>query len=289
MAKPTRASWSMPDSSWPIDCSSSSASSSGSSISSASVLASRKIASAGATSARSSSVNSAFAISSGSTLNTYRNGLAVISCSSRSGGAVERRSRTPSGRSAAARARLLSAATSAALVLGSRASFCSRGKRVLDGLQVGEDQLGVDRLDVVGRVDLAVDVDDVRVAERADDLADRVGLADVGEELVAQPLARARAADDAGDVDERHGGRNDLRRVVDLRQHGQPRVGHADHADVGLDGRERVVGREDVVLRQRVEQGRLADVGQADDADSESHGPPVYGRAGRAYCRRSTQ
>ena len=143
--------------------------------------------------------------------------------------------------------------------------------RVLDGLQVGEDQLGVDRLDVVGGADLAVDVDDVRVAERADDLADRVGLADVREELVAQALARARAAHDAGDVDERHRRRDDLGRLVQLGQHRQPLVGDADDADVRIDRRERVVGREDVVLGQRVEQGGLADVGQADDADRETH------------------
>lgn len=60
---------------------------------------------------------------------------------------------------------------------------------LLDGLEVGEDQLGVDRLDVVLRRDLAVDVDDVLVLEGPDDLADRVGLADVREELVAQALA----------------------------------------------------------------------------------------------------
>ena len=51
-------------------------------------------------------------------------------------------------------------------------------------------------------VDLAVDVGDVLVAEHPGHLADRGGLADVGEELVAQPLALGRAADDAGDVDE---------------------------------------------------------------------------------------
>lgn len=59
---------------------------------------------------------------------------------------------------------------------------------LLDGLEVGEDQLGVDRLDVVLGRDLAVDVDDVLILEGADDLADRVRLADVREELVAQAL-----------------------------------------------------------------------------------------------------
>ncbi len=48
-------------------------------------------------------------------------------------------------------------------------------------------------------------------------------------------------------------------------------VGHADHAHVRLDRRERVVRGEDVVAGERVEQGGLADVGQSDDADGESH------------------
>ncbi len=142
---------------------------------------------------------------------------------------------------------------------------------LLDGLEVGEDQLGVDGLDVVLGRDLAVDVDDVLVLEGADDLADRVGLADVREELVAQALTLAGAPDDARDVDEVDGGGEDLLRGEDLRELGQPRVGDADDADVRLDGGERVVGRQHVVLGQGVEQGRLADIRQADDSDRERH------------------
>ena len=74
--------------------------------------------------------------------------------------------------------------------------------RLLDGLQVGQDQLGLDRRDVVAGVDLAVDVGDVLVAEDPGHLADRRRLADVREELVAQALALGGAAHDAGDVDE---------------------------------------------------------------------------------------
>src|SRR5207248_245063 len=43
-------------------------------------------------------------------------------------------------------------------------------------------------------------------------------------------------------------------------------------AHVRLDRREGVVGREHLGLRQRVEERRLADVGEPDDADGESHG-----------------
>ena len=56
---------------------------------------------------------------------------------------------------------------------------------VFDGLQIGQNQLGVNRLDIIGGVDLAVDVHDVIVLESAHHLADRVGLTDVGQELVA--------------------------------------------------------------------------------------------------------
>jgi hypothetical protein len=55
-------------------------------------------------------------------------------------------------------------------------------------LEVRVDQLGLDRLDVAQRVDRALGVDDVRVVVRADDVDDRVGLADVGQELVAEAL-----------------------------------------------------------------------------------------------------
>ena len=150
--------------------------------------------------------------------------------------------------------------------------------RLLDGLQVGEDQLGLDGRDVVGGVDLAVDVGDVLVAEHPGHLADRGGLADVGEELVAQPLPLRGAADDAGDVDELDGRGQHLGRAEDLGELRQPGVGDADDADVGLDRRERVVRREHVVLGQGVEEGRLAGVGESDDADGECHGRRVYGR-----------
>ena len=65
----------------------------------------------------------------------------------------------------------------------------SARRRLLDGGQVGQAELGLDHLDVGDRVDLAGDVDHVLVVEAAHDVDDRVGLADVGEELVAQALA----------------------------------------------------------------------------------------------------
>ena len=67
----------------------------------------------------------------------------------------------------------------------------TRSSAALDGVEVGEHELGLDRLDVAQRVDAAVHVHDVRVLEAAHHLEDRVRLADVGEELVAEALALA--------------------------------------------------------------------------------------------------
>src|SRR5690606_9276855 len=109
-------------------------------------------------------------------------------------------------------------------------------------------------------------VDDVRVLEAAHDVADGVDFADVGQELVAQALAAGGAGDQAGDVHELDRGGDHLLRVDDVRQRVQARVRHRHHAHVGLDRAEGEVGRGDARPGQRVEEGRLADVRQADDA-----------------------
>lgn len=148
-------------------------------------------------------------------------------------------------------------------------------QRVLDGLQIGEDQLGVDGFNVVGRIDLAVDVHDIIVFEGTHNLADRVGFANVGEELVAQAFAFRSALDDACDVDEGDGGRHDLLRVHELGKHRQTVIRQWHDAGVRFDGGERIVFRQYVVTGQCVEHGGLADVRQSDDSDSKRHGSLV--------------
>src|SRR5690606_24202413 len=142
---------------------------------------------------------------------------------------------------------------------------------LVDRFQVRQRQLGIDGLDVGDRVDLVVDVDDVAILEAAHHVADRVDFADVGQELVAQPLARGRAGDQAGDVDKFDRGRNALLRLDDLRQRGQPGIRHRVHPHVRLDGAEREVGRGDARLGKCIEEGRLANVAQADDATFDTH------------------
>src|SRR5579875_1173686 len=147
---------------------------------------------------------------------------------------------------------------------------------VVDGLDVGQDQLGVDRLDVARRVDPPFYVDDVVVGEGPHHLADGVGLADGGQELVAQPLPARRAPHQPGDVHEGDRRRHHPLAVVEGGQPVQTLVGDVDHPHVGVDGGERVVGRQGLVAGEGVEQRRLAHVGQADDPDRKSHEEPAY-------------
>ena len=125
--------------------------------------------------------------------------------------------------------------------------------RLLQSLHIGEDQLGLDHLDIGAGVHLAVDVDDIVVGEHSHHLTDRVALADIGQELITQPGALRCAFDDAGDIDEGHRRRQDALRAEDLGQPVQPWIGHRDDALVGLDGGERIVGRQHVIAGQRVE------------------------------------
>ena len=82
---------------------------------------------------------------------------------------------------------------------------------------------------------------DVWILEAAHDVNDRVGLANVGEKLVAEPFALRRAFDETGDVDELHDGGDGALRLHDRREPGEAGVRDFDHADVRLDGAERIV------------------------------------------------
>ena len=129
-----------------------------------------------------------------------------------------------------------------------------------DGFDVGEDQLGLDGVDVARGIDAAVHVDDVFVLKAAHHVDDGVHFADVGEELVAQALAVAGALDQAGDVDKLQRRRGILFRVIHPGKHVQPLVRHGDHAGIRLDGAEGVVRRLRAGAGDGVEQRAFAHV-----------------------------
>ena len=122
----------------------------------------------------------------------------------------------------------------------------------------------------------------VGLLEATHHVRDRIGLANVGEELVAKALALGRAGDKAGDIDKLHRGRHDALGACNCGKGRKPRVRHLDDSDVGIDGAKRIVLGGHGRARERVEERRLADVRQPHDAALETHdfiaplGPPCF-------------
>ena len=116
----------------------------------------------------------------------------------------------------------------------------------------------------------ALYVDDIGVVKAAHHVDDGVGLPDVGQELVAQALPLGGPLHQARDVHKLNDCRGGLLGLIDLSQLVQPLIGDGDHAHVGVDGAEGVVGRFRPGVGDGVKQGALAHVGQAHD--SQFHG-----------------
>ena len=112
-------------------------------------------------------------------------------------------------------------------------------------------------------------MDDIFVVEAAHHMDDGGGLADIGEELVAEPFSLTGAFDQPGDIDELDCGVDDFFGFDQLGQPVHARVGHGDDRLVGFDRAEGVVGCFCVLcFGQRVERCAFADVGEPNDADS---------------------
>ena len=89
----------------------------------------------------------------------------------------------------------------------------------------------------------------------------RIGLADVGEELIAESLALASTFDQSCYVDNLYRGRHRPLRVLHLDQLIETLIRHGDDPNVGFDRAEGEVGRLRLSVRQAVKQSGLTDVG----------------------------
>src|SRR3546814_9261516 len=93
------------------------------------------------------------------------------------------------------------------LLVAARCLLLKGRDALFQAFEIGQQQLGLDRLGIGDRVDPVLDMLDVVILETAQDVDDRVNLADVAEELVAQPFALRRAAHQPRAVDEGELGR----------------------------------------------------------------------------------
>ncbi len=145
---------------------------------------------------------------------------------------------------------------------------------LLDRLQVLQEELGVDHFHVAHRIDFARHVRHLVIFEAAHDVNDGVHFADIGEELIAQSLALGGAFHEAGNVDKLDGGGSGLGGAGQLGDPREPLVRNGHDAHVGVDRAERIVFGRGPGVAQCIEDRRLADVGEADEAALERHIEP---------------
>ena len=84
---------------------------------------------------------------------------------------------------------------------------------------------------------------DIVIFETAQNVHDCVYFADIAKELVAEAFALRRPFDQAGNIDKGELGFDNLGAARDFRNLLQPRIGHRDLADIGLDRAKRIIGR----------------------------------------------
>ena len=110
------------------------------------------------------------------------------------------------------------------------------------------------------------DMDDIIIFKRTNNVYNGITLADVGQKLVAKPFALTGACYETGDVDERHRRWDDLFGAVELCECFQALIRDRYDTCIWLDCRKWIVSRKNIIVRQRVEEGRLANIWQSDDA-----------------------
>ena len=145
--------------------------------------------------------------------------------------------------------------------------FLQLRQGALNGAQVSKDELRLDDVNVLVRIDATLNVNDVGIFEVTNNLADSIGVADVCQELIAQALALVCALDQASDVHKFNSCRHDTTRIDNLGQLLEPCVGHVNDAHVRVDGGKRIVCGQATLAGQRGEQRGFTNVWQANDTN----------------------
>ena len=92
------------------------------------------------------------------------------------------------------------------------------GKSFFKGLHVGQNELSLNNVNIAGRIDLSVNMHNIVIRKSPDNLANRICLTNIRQELVARPLPFRGTFHNSRNVNERDRRRDDLRRIEHLRQ-----------------------------------------------------------------------
>ena len=149
-----------------------------------------------------------------------------------------------------------------------------RAQAALDGLEVGEREFGVDHVDVGDRIDACPATCTMSSLTKQ---RTTCAMASVSRMCARNLLPRPSPFDAPATRPAMSTNSTVVGRIFsgfdDRGERLQPQVRHRHDADVRIDRAERIVrGRGVLRLRDRVEERRLAHVGQADDAALDAHG-----------------
>ena len=137
---------------------------------------------------------------------------------------------------------------------------------LLQNFQICEDEFQIDGFNIPDRVYAAVHMDDIRVFKAAHDMDNRIALADVCKELVAESLTLRRALDESCNVDELNDRRCDLLCMIQIAKQLQPLIRHRHNPDVRVDCAERIVCSLCPGFRQGIKQSTLSNIRKSDDS-----------------------
>ena len=142
-----------------------------------------------------------------------------------------------------------------------------------DRIHVGKNQLKINGLNIAGRINGAVHMNDVFIFKATNHMNDGIYLADVAEELVAKTLAVACTLHQTGNVHKFDGGRRYLLRMIHSCQIVQTAVRHQYNARVRLNGAERVIRGLCARLCNCVKKGAFPNVGKTHNSKLHLHSP----------------
>ena len=112
-----------------------------------------------------------------------------------------------------------------------------------DGFEIFQLEFSINDFLVAHGIHRSIDMGHVLIVKTTEHMDDSVCLADVGQELVAQPFAFAGTFHQTGDVYDFNGSGDDTSRMHQLCQFGEAFIGYGDDAYIRFDGTERKVGR----------------------------------------------
>ena len=107
---------------------------------------------------------------------------------------------------------------------------------------VRKDQFQIDGLDITQRIYTAVHMHHIGILKTAHHMYNRIHLADIAQELIAQSLTLGSTFHQSRNIYELNHCRRHLLGVIHITQQLQPLIRHRHHAHVGVNGTERIIG-----------------------------------------------